>query len=87
MVGGLAETVAARVGVGPDPEQALADRQRWQRWRVVVRALPERDRRCLALRAEGFRYREIARVLGVSLGSVAKSMSRAIARLAQAERG
>ena len=41
--------------------------------------------RCL--RAEGLTYRDIARTLGVSLGSVAKSMVRAIARLAAADVG
>lgn len=87
IVGGLAETIAFCASGGADPERALSERQRWRRWRLVVQALPERDRRCLALRAEGLRYREIARVLGVSLGAVAKSMSRAIARLARAERG
>ena len=53
----------------------------WQRVRAVLKALPERDRRCVYLRAEGRRYREIANVLGMSLGGVAKSLTRAIARL------
>ena len=49
--------------------------------RAVLRAMPERDRQCVYLRAEGLRYREIANVLGMSLGGVAKSLARAIARL------
>ena len=36
---------------------------------AVVHALPEADQGCLRLRAEGLRYREIAAVLGMSLGS------------------
>jgi RNA polymerase sigma-70 factor (ECF subfamily) len=69
----------------PDPETQLAERERRQRLTSVVRALPERDRRCLSLRAEGLRYRDIAAVLGVSLGAVAKSLTRAMARLASAD--
>lgn len=88
MVSGLADTVTERaIEPGANPEEALSHRQRWQRWRLVVEAMPERDRRCLALRAEGLRYRDIAGVIGVSLGAVAMSMSRAIARLARADRG
>jgi RNA polymerase sigma-70 factor (ECF subfamily) len=34
------------------------------------------------LRAEGLRYRDIASVLGISLGAVAKSLTRALERLA-----
>ena len=46
-----------------------------------MNALPERDRRCLFLRAEGVRYRDIAHQLGISLGSVANAIARALARL------
>jgi RNA polymerase sigma-70 factor (ECF subfamily) len=69
----------------PDPEAQLAMRERRQRLAWVVRSLPERDRRCLALRAEGLAYRDIAAVLGVSLGTVAKLLTRAMARLARAD--
>jgi RNA polymerase sigma-70 factor (ECF subfamily) len=77
--------MAAYPDPAQNPEGQLAERQRRLRLMSVVRALPERDRRCLALRAEGFRYRDIAATLGVSLGSVAKSLTRAIARLARAD--
>jgi DNA-directed RNA polymerase specialized sigma24 family protein len=39
------------------------------------------------LRADGLRYREIARVLDISLGSVAKALTRAMTRLAHAVKG
>jgi RNA polymerase sigma-70 factor (ECF subfamily) len=68
-----------------NPEERLAEYQRRQRLRSVLRAMPERDRRCFYLRAEGLRYREIAATLGISLGSVAKSVTRAIVRLANAD--
>jgi len=65
----------------PDPESRVADNQRRRRLTSVLHALPERDRRCIVLRAEGLRYREIAAALGISLGSVAKSLTRSITRL------
>ena len=69
------------------PEERLAREDRSRHLRAVLRAIPERDRRCLCLRAEGLGYRDIARVLGVSLGAVAKSVTRAVARLTDADRG
>lgn len=68
----------------PNPEQQAAGRQRQRRLQNIVRALPEQDRRCLFLRAEGLRYREIAQVLGISLGAVAQSLERSLARLSRA---
>jgi RNA polymerase sigma-70 factor (ECF subfamily) len=68
----------------PNPEDQCAANQSQQRLRGVFRALPEQDRQCLALRAEGLRYRDISAVLGISLGSVAASLTRSLARLTRA---
>jgi len=68
----------------PNPEDQVASNQRRQRVLAVVRALPEQDRRCLTLRAEGLRYREIAEVLDISLGAVSLSLERSLTRLARA---
>ena len=68
-----------------NPEEQLATQQRQERLLAVFRALPERDRRCLALRAEGLRYREIAAALGISLGAVAKSLARSMSRMVNAD--
>ncbi len=68
----------------PSPEDQAASEQRRQRFLAVVNALPEQDRRCLILRAEGLRYREIAEVLGISLGAVALSLERSLTRLGRA---
>jgi RNA polymerase sigma-70 factor (ECF subfamily) len=65
----------------PDPEQQALQNQRQERLSAVIRALPKRDRACLALRAEGIRYREIAEILCVSLGAVALSLGRSLAKL------
>jgi RNA polymerase sigma-70 factor, ECF subfamily len=66
------------------PEDACVARDSQRRLRAVLKVLPERDRQCVYLRAEGLRYREIADVLGVSLGAVAKSLTRAVSRLTAA---
>src|SRR5579862_4310879 len=65
-----------------NPEDAFAHGETQRQLLAVVRALPELDQRCLALRAEGLRYREIAQVLGMSLGAVAKSLEKSLARVA-----
>ena len=65
----------------PTPEEQAITRQTKARVAAAIRALPEQERVCLALRAEGLRYREIAGVLGISLGGVALAMERAVGRL------
>jgi len=69
----------------PNPEDQVAFRQRKNRLQSVVAALSETDRECLYLRAEGLRYREIAEVLGISIGSVANCLARSLARLSAAD--
>jgi RNA polymerase sigma-70 factor, ECF subfamily len=69
----------------PSPEEQVSFRQRQRRLLAVLSALPEDDQRCLRLRAEGLRYREIAEVLGISLGSVSISLTRSLARLKRAD--
>ncbi len=69
----------------PNPEEQFLKSQRGIRFLGVWRALPEQERRCLALRAEGLTYREIAGVLNVSLGAVAASLGRSLARFARAD--
>ncbi len=75
------------VDPAPDPEERLMRRERGERLRAVFSALPERERRCLFLRAEGLTYRDIAQALSVSLGSVSKAVSRALTRLMNADGG
>jgi RNA polymerase sigma-70 factor (ECF subfamily) len=57
--------------------------QTQRRLLAVIQALPEQDRRCLFLRAEGLRYREIAGILDMSLGAVSLSLARSLARIAR----
>ena len=76
-------TEVLAVDPGPSPEAQFANRQHQQRLLAVVQALPEQARRCLYLRAEGLRYREIAETLDMSLGAVSLSLARSLARIAR----
>lgn len=80
------ETVArgdAAVDPAPTPEDRVLSSELQQRLRAVVEVLPEMDRKCLFLRAEGLRYREIAEILNISLGAVSLSLSRSLARISR----
>ena len=88
----LAQRTAADVSVAeehadpaPGPEEQMSAVQRRNRLQAVVQALPQIDQHCLRLRAEGLRYREIATVVGMSLGAVSISLTRSLARLARAD--
>jgi RNA polymerase sigma factor (sigma-70 family) len=69
---------------GPSPEAEAVNIQTQQLLLAVVRALPEQDRRCLSLRAEGLRYREIAGILEMSPGAMSLSLAQSLARIARA---
>ena len=71
----------------PNPEEELQNSLRQKRLLSVVSALPEQDQSCLVMRAEGLRYREIAEAMGISLGSVAASLARSLAKLGRADGG
>ena len=68
-----------------NPEEQFAATQRWTKLQAVLRVLPEQDRYCICLRAEGLRYREIAGILGMSLGAVSISLTRSLARFERAD--
>jgi RNA polymerase sigma-70 factor (ECF subfamily) len=78
-----ASTEDLAIDPDPNPEVQLVKTQTQQRLLAVVRALPEQDRKCLSLRAEGLRYREIAATLDMSLGAVSLSLARSLARIAR----
>lgn len=82
-----AECVAALQCADPslNPEEQAAWNGKYAKLAAVVDALPERDRCCLFLRAEGLRYREIAEALEISLGSVAASLGRSLSKLTIAD--
>jgi RNA polymerase sigma-70 factor, ECF subfamily len=82
---GDARIMGQQFDPSPNPEECVSSLQRQQRLQAVVFALPEADKRCLHLRAEGLRYRDIATVLGISLGAVSISLARSFARLTRAD--
>lgn len=67
----------------PNPEDRMMSTQNQQRLLAVVEALPEQDRRCLFLRAEGLCYRDISEILNMSLGAVSISLARSLGRIAR----
>jgi RNA polymerase sigma-70 factor (ECF subfamily) len=78
----LDPSVEASVADGtPSPERELLDRERLSRLRKAVFALSRQQRHCLHLRVEGFRYREIAEIIGVSTSTVGEFLRRAVSRL------
>jgi RNA polymerase sigma-70 factor (ECF subfamily) len=78
--------LAQQAAPDSNPEAHFAFNQMHQRLRAVFEALPEQEQRCLHLRAEGLKYRDIARVLDISLGAVSASLSRALARMTRVTR-
>jgi len=78
---GECEAAERHLDSSPDPEEQVLFAQERRQLLAVVRALPEEDQCCLRLRAEGLRYREIAAAAGMSLGAVAMSLARSLARL------
>lgn len=65
------------------PEKDLARAEDIRRVRRALEVLNERDREMLLLRQEGFSYREIAEVAGVSHRSVGTILARALQRVAE----
>jgi RNA polymerase sigma-70 factor (ECF subfamily) len=82
------ERAAAESQLDPslNPEEQVLYVQRQIRLQAVLTALPEQDQCCLRLRAEGLRYREISRVLDISLGAVSLSLTRSLKRFRTADR-
>lgn len=78
---------AVQIDPSPSPEECYADRQRQRRMLAVVQSLPDTAQSCIRMRAEGLHYREIAKALGISLGSVSISLTRAFAKLICVNRG
>ncbi len=68
-------------GSGQDAEQALIEREWLEGFRNAVQGLSHQQRRCMELRAQGLRYREIAEVLRVGTPTVGEFLRRAAKHL------
>jgi RNA polymerase sigma-70 factor (ECF subfamily) len=74
---GVARSEQAQADPAPAPDHAvLADEAR-RVVRLALDRLPERERRLLLLRAEGYSYREMAAALGLHEASVGVLLARA----------
>lgn len=71
----------------PDPERQVLEKERSTGLRTAIRNLTDHQRRCLYLRAEGLRYREIAETLDISVSSVVETLTRAVERLRKTSDG
>jgi RNA polymerase sigma-70 factor, ECF subfamily len=71
---------------GPLPDEDLERSERIAAVRSVLDTLPERDRQLLLMREEGFKYEEIAQVVGVAPASVGTLIARALRRFVEAYR-
>jgi RNA polymerase sigma-70 factor (ECF subfamily) len=78
------ESISESINPALNPEELFEMNETQKRLMAVILTLPEQSRCCLYLRAEGLRYREIAEVLDMSLGSVANCLERSLARIARA---
>ena len=66
------------------PDEDLETTERILRVRAVLDRLSERDRQLLLMREEGFKYDEIAHVVGVAPASVGTLIARALRRFVEA---
>ncbi len=67
-----------------EPEPTTLERMQERAFaREAVEALAERDRTALLMREEGLDYTEIAQALGLSIGSIGTTLSRARRRLVE----
>lgn len=76
----LLTTAPALVTPTPLPDERVERAERIEAVRAVLDRLSERDRQLLLMREEGFKYEEIAAVVGVAPASVGTLIARALRR-------
>lgn len=80
----LKSEAEAREGSGEDPASKLLEQERWAQVREALDSLTEKDREALLLWDAGQSYTDIANELGLAVGAVGTTLSRARRRLAEA---
>jgi RNA polymerase sigma-70 factor (ECF subfamily) len=80
----LAETT---IHPGLGPEELVLRKEKMMRLQASISALSPQQQQCVHLRAEGFRYREIAEILGVAVPTVGESLRRAMEKLTRDAHG
>jgi RNA polymerase sigma-70 factor, ECF subfamily len=81
------EVCARLADPGLNPEQSALQRERLERLHVALQSLSAQERQCLLLRAEGLRYREIGKILGVATSTVGEFLQRALRKLVKINTG
>jgi RNA polymerase sigma-70 factor (ECF subfamily) len=71
----------SQIGAVPDPEQQILRRERLQQIEEELLRLPQLQRDCMNLKAEGLRYHEIAATLNVSLTMAVECVRSATRRI------
>lgn len=83
----LLATAPTLVAPTPLPDEAVERTERAEAVRAVLSRLADRDRQLLLMREEGFKYDEIAEVVGVAPASVGTLIARALRRFVDAYHG
>ena len=68
---------------GLNPEQNLLQREKYERIYDGLKLLSMQERQSLYLRAEGFKYKEIAGIMNVAVPTVGEFLRRGIRKLAE----
>jgi RNA polymerase sigma-70 factor, ECF subfamily len=76
----LLTTAPVMVSSFASPDEGVERGEQVQAVRVVLDQLSERDQQLLLMREEGFKYEEIAQVIGVAPASVGTLIARALRR-------
>jgi RNA polymerase sigma factor (sigma-70 family) len=71
----------------PAPDQAVVAQESRRRVRSAINRLPERERRLLLLRAEGYSYRDLAAALDLNEASIGTLLARARTAFKEAYEG
>ena len=69
-----------------NPEQNLLQRERYERIYAGMKLLSINERQSLHLRAEGFKYKEIAEIMNVAVPTVGEFLRRGIKKLTETKR-
>lgn len=82
-----ADLIESATDPAPGPEELALKKEIMMRVQATVSALSPQQQQCLHLRIEGFRYREIAEILGISMSSVQEFLRRAVEKLTREANG
>ncbi len=69
-------------GTTPSPDETLLEKEQQQELEAALARFPAKQRQCFQMRAEGFRYKDIALALGISEQRVALIVKQVTLRLA-----